>query len=189
MSDLGTDGIGATLLFTRSRVDVAYSKMASWLTETILDSPRPVMLVGPMQGALLVLSEMIRRIDAKFIYRAVKVSLYDAANQAGQSATFDYWPITDAELSEYDFIVVDDVAETLRTYVAMKERLAAHGAKVQLLTLIDKPVANRVEGMQPDFAPLLAGPDAWLIGEGMNDGSNFAGEAWRCEKGVWVKNP
>ena len=149
------------------------------------------MLVGPMQGALLVLSEMIRRIDSvdeKFVYRMVKVSLYDAANQAGQSATFDYWPITDAELSEYDFIVVDDVAETLRTYVAMKERLAACGAEVQLLTLIDKPVANRVEGMRPDFAPLLAGPDAWLIGEGMNDGSSFMGEAWRCEKGVWVRN-
>ena len=116
----------------------------------------------------------------------VGVSLYDAANQAREAANFDFWPITDEEHHAYNFIVADDVAETLRTYAAMRERLMAYGAEVALTTLVDKPVKKRVPDLHPDFAPLFARPDEWLIGEGMNSGDTPAGQAMRSLKGVWV---
>ena len=145
------------------------------------------MLIGPMQGAMLVTAEMVRRIRAPKCYRMVTVSLYDASNEAGENATFDYWPITDEELEKYDFIVVDDVAESLRTFVAMRDRLAVRGAAVRLTTLVDKPTSKRVPNLRPDFISFTAGPVAWLLGEGMNDGPSFEGEAARCVPGVWEK--
>jgi len=169
-------------------VDTAYCQMAMWITDLVIRSERPTMLVGPMQGALLAVSEMVRRVQAPVCYRLVKVSLYDAKNQAGENATFDFWPISEFELGRYDFIVVDDVAESLRTFEAMKERLAVREANVLLTTLINKPTKKRSPDLRPDFSTLMANEDEWLIGEGMNSGDSFEGEACRSVRGVWVKD-
>src|SRR5690606_14109937 len=130
MQDLVDRIPGATLKYSAEAVDVAYDKMADWATFTVKQNQRPTMLVGPMQGALFALEAMLDRIQAPVCYKQVKVSLYDANNQAGEGATFDYWPIEESDLTEYDFIVVDDVAESLRTFSAMKERLEVRRARV-----------------------------------------------------------
>jgi|GEM_PF-6882051 len=165
----------------------AYAEMAAWIDGRIRANKRPTMLVGPMQGALLVLTEVVRRTKEKKTYRMVDVVLYDADNKVGEAATFTHWPISEEDLGIYDFIVVDDVAESLRTYAAIRQRLAARKASVELTTLVDKPVEKRVTGIHPSFAPLKATEDEWLVGEGMNDGDSVEGQQWRCMPGIWVK--
>jgi hypoxanthine-guanine phosphoribosyltransferase len=161
--------------------------MASWADDVITNSDRPVMFIVPLQGALIVGGAVLRKKKRPAGYHGIKVSLYDAANQIGKRANFDYWQVTEEMLSTYNFIVIDDVGESLNTYQAIRERLMVHGAEVKRLVLVDKPVLHRVKGLQPDFAPLTAGPHDWLVGEGMNDGDSVNGQRWRPRTGVWAK--
>lgn len=180
---------GAFMKYSPEAVDVAYDKMAAWARGIIKQSDRPVMLIGPMQGALFALSALARRIREPVCYRQVKVSLYNASNQADGSPRFHLWPIKKKDLGNFHFIVVDDVAESLMTFEAMLRRLNVRGANVYLTTLVDKPTEKRVAGLRPDFSPLTASEDEWLMGEGMDSGGSFEGEAARCVPGIWVKFP
>lgn len=174
-------------LFTEEQVNAAYDAMAAWADNVVRTSQRPIMFIVPVQGALIVSMNVIGRLCLPSTYKVVAVSLYDAANNVGERVNFDHWPLTEADLETYSYIFIDDVAETLRTGQAVCDRLTVRGASVWILTLVDKPVPLRVEGLQPDFAPLKAESSAWLVGEGMNDGDTVEGQQWRTRKGVWRK--
>ncbi len=178
---------GVRLIHSAEDVDAAYASMSIWVSGIIQKNKRPTMFVVPMQGALVVAASVLRGLTQQASYTCVKLRLYDAQNEMGERVNFDYWPISEVDLATYDFIFIDDVGESLRSFAAGRERLAVKGAEVRLLVLVDKPVPHRVRGLKPDFAPLSAGANDWLIGEGMNDGDGVEGQQWRLERGIWAK--
>lgn len=179
---------GFKLKYSPTACQRAYNQIGGWNNNQIRREKRPWMFVVPMQGAAIILGEMSYRIEEDCTYRAVDVTLYDENDRLLPEPRFDYWPIEDWELKEYAFCWLDDVADSMQSFAAGRERLAAHGAPVHSAFLVDKTTSKRLPGYTPGCAPLQAEESDWLVGEGMNTGKGVEGQRWRMRRGVWVKD-
>ena len=135
--------------------------------------------------ALFSLAAVARNVDQPVTFKIIAVRTYDENNQPCEPI-FDYWPITDDDLETYDFIVAEDIADTMVSFRATRKRLVTRGADVKFTSLVNKQTSRRIPGFKPDSAPLQAEEGEWIVGEGMNTGNSVQGLQTRCTQGIWV---
>jgi hypoxanthine phosphoribosyltransferase len=132
---------------------------------------RPLTVVGVLTGSIVLVSDLIRRLEGP-----VRVSMVWASSYRGTATTpgalelrLDLLP----DLTGQEVLLVDDIFDTGRTLEALVQELGRRGAaSVRSLVLLRK--AGRAEvAIQPDFVGFDI-PDAFVVGYGLD----FDG-AWR----------
>jgi hypoxanthine phosphoribosyltransferase len=132
---------------------------------------RPLTVVGVLTGSIVLVSDLIRRLEGP-----VQVSMVWASSYRGTATSpgtlelrLDLLP----DLTGQEVLLVDDIFDTGRTLEALMQELRRRGAaSVRSLVLLRK--AGRAEvAIQPDFVGFDI-PDAFVVGYGLD----FDG-AWR----------
>ena len=132
---------------------------------------RPLTVVGVLTGSIVLVSDLIRRLEGP-----VQVSMVWASSYRGTATApgrlelrLDLLP----DLTGQEVLLVDDIFDTGRTLEALMQELRRRGAAcVRSLVLLRK--AGRAEvAIQPDFVGFDI-PDAFVVGYGLD----FDG-AWR----------
>jgi hypoxanthine phosphoribosyltransferase len=132
---------------------------------------RPVTVVGVLTGSIVLVADLIRRLEGP-----VGVSMVWASSYRGPATTagplemrLDLLP----DLTGQDVLIVDDIFDTGRTLAALVAELRRRGAaRVRSLVLLRK--AGRAEvALRPDFVGFDI-PDVFVVGYGLD----FDG-AWR----------
>ena len=132
---------------------------------------RPIVVVGVLTGSVVLVADLIRRLECPIELSMVSASSYrgTATSPGRLELRLDSLP----DLAGRDVLLVDDIFDTGRTLEALVAELRGRGAaSVRSLVLLRK--AGRAEvALQPDFVGFDI-PDVFVVGYGLD----FDG-AWR----------
>ncbi|NBW87590.1 MAG: hypoxanthine phosphoribosyltransferase [Planctomycetia bacterium] len=157
------------ILLSSTQLDEGISRLSAAVRQQV--GRRPLTVVGVLTGSIVLVSDLIRRLEGP-----VRVSMVWASSYRGTATRpgtlelrLDLLP----DLSGQDVLLVDDIFDTGRTLEALLEELRRRGAaSVRSLVLLRK--AGRAEvATQPDFVGFDI-PDEFVVGYGLD----FDG-AWR----------
>jgi hypoxanthine phosphoribosyltransferase len=132
---------------------------------------RPLTIVGVLTGSIVLVADLIRRLEGPVTVSMVWASSYrGTATSPGQlELRLDLLP----DLTGQDVLVVDDIFDTGHTLAALLTELRSRGAaNVRSLVLLRKTGRAEVT-LQPDFVGFDI-PDKFVVGYGLD----FDG-AWR----------
>ena len=132
---------------------------------------RPLVVVGVLTGSIVLVADLIRRLECPIELSMVSASSYRGKATAPGRLELRLDSLSD--LAGRDVLLVDDIFDTGRTLEALVAELRRRGAaSVRSLVLVQK--AGRAEvAMQPDFVGFDI-PDVFVVGYGLD----FDG-AWR----------
>jgi len=132
---------------------------------------RPLVVVGVLTGSIVLVADLIRRLECPIELSMVSASSYrgTATSPGRLELRLDSLP----DLAGRDVLLVDDIFDTGRTLEAIVAELRSRGASsVRSLVLVRK--AGRAEvAFQPDYVGFDI-PDVFVVGYGLD----FDG-AWR----------
>ncbi len=132
---------------------------------------RPLTVVGVLTGSIVVVADLIRRLEVPVQVSMVWASSYrGTATRPGElELRLDLLP----DLTGQDVLLVDDIFDTGHTLVALLDELSRRGAaSVRSLVLLAKEGRAEV-AIRPDFVGFDI-PDEFVVGYGLD----FDG-AWR----------
>jgi hypoxanthine phosphoribosyltransferase len=156
-------------LLTAEQLSKGIDRLARDVRQAYGDSPLTV--VGVLTGSVVVVSDLIRRLDGPVRLSMVWASSYrGTATRAGQlDLRLDLLP----DLTGQHVLLVDDIFDSGRTLEAILADLRGRGAaSVRSLVLLRKQGRAEVS-IQPDFVGFDI-PDLFVVGYGLDyDG------AWR----------
>jgi hypoxanthine phosphoribosyltransferase len=126
---------------------------------------RPLTILGVLTGSIVLLSDLIRRIDLP-----LRVGLIQASSYRGRTTTAGELTIIDdllPDIAERDVLLVDDIFDTGHTMQALLQAVAKHEPRsVHSLVLLWKEGRQTVE-MSPDYFGFRI-PDEFVVGYGLD---------------------
>ena len=126
---------------------------------------RPLTIVGVLTGSIVLLADLIRRLNMPLRVGLVQASSYrGAAIDPGQlTINFDLLP----DVKGRDVLVVDDIFDTGKTLVALLEELQKHEpASIRTAVLLRKH-GRKAVAMEPDHVGFEI-PNAFVVGYGLD---------------------
>jgi hypoxanthine phosphoribosyltransferase len=126
---------------------------------------RPLTIVGVLTGSIVLVADLIRRLEGPVTVSMVWASSYrGTATSPGQlELRLDLLP----DLTGQDVLVVDDIFDTGHTLAALLTELRSRGAaNVRSLVLLRKTGRAEVT-LQPDFVGFDI-PDKFVVGYGLD---------------------
>lgn len=152
------------VLFTQEEISEKCKELGKTITEDYTKTGDIPLLVGLLKGSIPFLSELMKYVDLPVKFDCMDVSSYDGTESLGDikiNKDLDY------SLKNVSVLLVEDIVDTGRTLVAVKNMLKNKGAKdVKVVTLLDKP-ARRVVEMQPDYCGFEI-ENEFVIGYGLD---------------------
>jgi len=132
---------------------------------------RPLTVVGLLTGSIVLVSDLIRRLEGQLRVSMVWASSYRGAVTAPSELELRFDALPD--LTGHDVLLVDDIFDTGRTLDALLRELHRRGAaRVRSLVLVRKAGRSEV-AIAPDYVGFEI-PDVFVVGYGLD----FDG-AWR----------
>ncbi len=125
---------------------------------------RPLTIVAVMTGSLVLLADLIRRLNMP-----VRVSLIQASSYRGGTESGDLWIRDDMmlDVTDRDVLVVDDIFDTGRTLEAVLECIGEmKPASLASAVLLHKR-ERQVVAFEPDFVGFEI-PDEFVVGYGLD---------------------
>lgn len=125
---------------------------------------RQLVVVGLMTGSLVFLGDLLRQITLPLAVGLMEISSYGSGTVAGQIVCTKDLALP---IRGRDVLVVDDILDTGRTLLAVKQRLQRkRPASLALCVLLDKP-SRRTEEIVPDYRGFEV-PDEFVVGYGLD---------------------
>jgi len=125
----------------------------------------PVMLVGVLDGCLIFLSDLIRRLEMPIEIALVRVKTYGASTRPQKKPA-----IAEEDLSRIpgrNVLIVDDISDSGATLAALLEAFRAAGARsVRACVLLEKD-RSRERPVKADLVGFKI-PDVFVVGYGLD---------------------
>ncbi len=126
---------------------------------------RPLVLVGVLNGAFIFMADLVRSLTIDVELDFVRVSSYGMSSTS--SGVISLSKDVELELRGKDVLIVEDIVDTGRTLVWLKDFFHDKGAaSVRICTLIDKKERRQVE-VAVDFLGFTIG-EGFLVGYGLD---------------------
>lgn len=124
-----------------------------------------VLLVGVLKGAIIVLADLVRRLQADIDVDFVRTSSYGKSMTS--SGTVTLLKDISVDIRGRHVIIVEEIIDSGRTLKFLYERLKAAGPKtIKIATLLDKK-SKRVVPIEADYVGRVV-DDQFLIGYGLD---------------------
>jgi hypoxanthine phosphoribosyltransferase len=143
---MDSDAIASDLSNVLYTEDQIHARIAELCRQIEVDyEGRPVLLVGVLKGAVMVMSDLareLRKLDVEMDWMAV--SSYGTSTQS--SGVVRILKDLDTELAGRDVLIVEDIVDSGLTLSWLRENLETRGpASVEICALLRKPEAAKVE--------------------------------------------
>ena len=161
-SDVASDL--STILYTQEQIQ---SRIAELCRQIEIDyEGRPVLLVGVLKGAVMVMSDLareLRKLDVEMDWMAV--SSYGASTQS--SGVVRILKDLDSELQGRDVLIVEDIVDSGLTLSWLRANLESRNpASLEICALLRKPDAAKVE-IDARYVGFEI-PNAFVVGYGLD---------------------
>ncbi len=153
------------VLVTNEQILEICKRMGKELTEEYKDNETPVIFLGLLKGCHPFMTDLLKEVNLKLEIDYMDVSSFFGGTKANGEVQIVKDMTTSVE--GRDIVIVEDIVDSGRTIMKVKELLKFRGAKsVEVATLIDKPAGRTVE-LEPKFIGTEV-PKAFIIGYGLD---------------------
>ena len=154
------------ILVSEEQIDSICRRIAAEINRDYADSGKKLVLICILKGSLMFTSELMKHITVPAEIDFMKVSSYGAKTVSSGVINI-HLDIKRDDMSEVDFIIVEDIVDSGRTLSHLTRYLAERGANsVKTCTLLDKPDRRTVD-FQPDYSGEVI-PDEFVVGFGLD---------------------
>lgn len=151
------------VLLSSDELSAGIDRLSAEVREVV--GRRPLIIVGVLTGSIVLVADLIRRLEGPVQVSMVWASSYrGTATRPGElELRLDLLP----DLTGQDVLLVDDIFDTGRTLAALLDELARRGAaSVRSLVLLAKEGRAEV-AIRPDFIGFEI-PDEFVVGYGLD---------------------
>lgn len=122
------------------------------------------LILGILRGSVPFMAELIKHLDFQVELDFMTVSSYHGGTKS--SGEVKLIMDVDTAVKDRDLLIVEDIIDTGRTLKYLKELLEHRGARVKIVTLLDKP-EGRVVDITPDWTGFSI-PNEFVVGFGLD---------------------
>jgi hypoxanthine phosphoribosyltransferase len=164
------------IFVTEEEIRAKVKELGAAITEDYAD--KSPLLVGVLKGAFIFMADLIREIDLECDVDFMAVSSYGAATRS--SGVVRILKDLDADLTDRDVIIVEDIIDSGLTLSYLKKNLIARGARsLEVCAMFVK------EGLQKTnekvkYEGFLIPPD-FVVGYGLDASEKFRGLSYLAE--------
>lgn len=151
------------ILLTREELDFAARRLGEKITADY--SGKNLLVIGVLKGSVYFLTDLTRYIDLPCNIDFVRASSYGSGTVS--SGEIRITNDTYSDLSGYDVLLVEDILDTGRTLMYIRNMLLERNpVSIHVATLLDKP-ARRAVDITADYVGVEV-PDAFIVGYGLD---------------------
>ncbi len=155
-----------TILLTETQIGALCDRIAKQIEADYRNSGKTLVLICILKGSLPFTAELMKRISLPIELEFMKVSSYGAST-ASSGVINLHLDLHRDDLSDTDFIVVEDIVDSGRTLSYLVRYLNERGAhSVKACTLLDKP-DRRTVNFTPDYCGQII-EDHFVVGFGLD---------------------
>ena len=154
------------ILVSEEEIANICDRIAAQINNDYKDSGKTLVLICILKGSLMFASELMKRITLPIEIDFMKVSSYGSGTSSAGVINI-HLDIKRNDISDVDFIVVEDIIDSGRTLSHLIKYFIEKGASsVRTVTLLDKPSRRTVE-FKPDYCGMEV-PDEFVVGFGLD---------------------
>ena len=155
-----------SILVNEEQIDEITSRIAEQINRDYANSKKKLVLICILKGSLPFAADLMKKITLPLELDFMKVSSY--GSQTISSGVINiHLDIKRDDMSEVNFIIVEDIIDSGRTLSHLVRYLSERGANsVKTCTLLDKPDRRTVD-FTPDYAGMVI-PDKFVVGYGLD---------------------
>lgn len=153
------------ILVSEEQINDMCDRIAKQIDEDYKNSQKLV-LICILKGSLPFTAELMKRISLPIELEFMKVSSYGAGTSSSGVINL-HLDLQREDISDADFLVVEDIVDSGRTLSYLVRYLSERGAKsVRTCTLLDKP-ERRTVNFDPDYCGQII-DDYFVVGFGLD---------------------
>lgn len=137
-------------------------RVASEITERYQGDP--ITIVAVMTGSLVMLADLIRRLNMPVRVSLIRASSYRGGTSSGELTIKDDMML---DISDRNVIVVDDIFDTGKTLAAVIECVRSMNPRTVATAVLLHKEGRQVVQLEPDFVAFKI-PDEFVVGYGLD---------------------
>ena len=154
------------VLISEQQLSDMIDSLAERITNDYKNSGRKLVFVVILKGSIPFATELMKRITLPLEIEVMKVSSYGAGTTSSGHINIRL-DVTRPDISECDFLIIEDIIDSGRTLAYLSDYLQLKGARsVRTCTLLDKPSRREVD-FQADYVGCEI-PDEFVVGFGLD---------------------
>ena len=166
MTTTSVENVVKEVLITEAQIAEAVTRIAAEITEDHKNSDKKLLVVCILKGSLMFTTELMKKIPLHVEVDFMKVSSYGSGTISTGVLNI-HLDMKREDLSDADFVVIEDIIDSGRTLSHLVKYLKERGANsVKTCTLLDKP-DRRVVEFTPDYCGMQI-PDEFVVGFGLD---------------------
>ena len=156
---------------------------------------KPLTIVAVLTGSLIILADLIRRIQIPH-----RIALIQASSYRGATTTATTLVINESfapDVVDRDVLLLDDILDTGQTLSAIVRHLSDRGARSVRTAVLLRKIGRQVVPFEPDYCGFTI-PDKFVVGYGLDFNDDyrhlpFVGvlkeqrREWRVASGEWQR--
>ena len=155
-----------SVLVSAEEIEEIATRIAEQINTEYKDSGKKLVLICILKGSLMFTCELMKKITLPAEIEFMKVSSYGATTESSGMINI-HLDLKRDDLSDADFIIIEDIIDSGRTLSHLVRYLADRGANsVKTCTMLDKP-DRRVVDFTPDYVGKII-PDEFVVGYGLD---------------------
>ena len=161
----------AKILVSEVELDATVSRLAAQIDADYKGSDKKLVLLCILKGSIVFMGDLMKKLTVPVEIDCMKVSSYGSGTTSSGSVKI-HLDVTRPDLSDCDFLIIEDIIDSGYTLSYLTEYLKLRGARsVKTCALLDKPARRKVE-FTPDYIGLEI-PDEFVVGYGLDYDERF----------------
>lgn len=154
------------ILISEKEIERTVTRIASEIDRDYSGPDKKLVLLCILKGSIVFTGDLMKKLTVPVEIDCMKVSSYGAGTVSSGNVNIRL-DITRPDISECDFLIVEDIIDSGKTLSYLTGYLKLKGAKsVKTCTLLDKP-SRRVVDFTPDYKGIEI-PDEFVVGYGLD---------------------
>ncbi len=156
------------ILFTREDINKRVKELGVQIAQDYKD--KNILVVSLLKGSFIFTADLVREIDTNVKIAFMATSSYGNSEESSGNVKILY-DITE-DITSYDVLIVDDIADTGLTMNYVLKHLKAKNPKsIKNCVLLDKPSRRKIE-LAADYVGYTI-QDKFIVGYGLNYGDYY----------------
>ena len=161
----------AKILVSEAELEATVSRLAAQIDADYKGNDKKLVLLCILKGSIVFMGDLMKKLTVPVEIDCMKVSSYGSGTTSSGSVKI-HLDVTRPDLSDCDFLIIEDIIDSGYTLSYLTEYLKLRGARsVKTCALLDKPARRKMQ-FTPDYIGLEI-PDEFVVGYGLDYDERF----------------